>query len=509
MRFFPILCLFFAISSTVMAQENLAIIELLQEAEAKLYKQPEQSGKISEYVIGQNDKNDIITRATLLLAKSFYVRGHYNDAIKNSLKAKKMADLSSNKELKAQSIAFAIQLLQLLGLTSVADDYSQELTGLEKEIRDPNTSLWVSGNLKQHQAYIAFEQGNSQSAIELAKQAKALFSKVHDTAATAGADILLSDVYIKSHQLNSALPILEKLLDSVNNFHKIHVLNDLGSLYFGEKEYSRSVAFFEKALAQATALPNREYQNNSLKGLAQGYLALEDSKKFFLYKQKANILSSEIETDKTSAINSVYNFINSFQKERSHSQQHRAFIWVYILGALFILVVVSGILMNYLYTSKTREYKAIYRYISPESIQPTPQPKNEMIHKSSLIPEETEQLLLKKLDKFEAGKKFTNPDMSIAFLASQFDTNTKYLSEVINRNKGKNFNSYINELRINYIIGKLRTDPTYFNYKISYLAEESGFSSHSSFATVFKSVTGISPTKFMELLKERAQYEIN
>jgi AraC-like DNA-binding protein len=91
--------------------------------------------------------------------------------------------------------------------------------------------------------------------------------------------------------------------------------------------------------------------------------------------------------------------------------------------------------------------------------------------------------------------------MSLALLAAHFDTNTKYLSEVINTHKGKNFNSYINELRINYIIDKLKSNRTYLQYKISYLAEESGFSSHSSFATVFKSVTGISPTVFIDLLK--------
>ena len=42
----------------------------------------------------------------------------------------------------------------------------------------------------------------------------------------------------------------------------------------------------------------------------------------------------------------------------------------------------------------------------------------------------------------------------------------------------------------------------FINYKISYLAENCGFSSHSSFATVFKSITGISPVKFIELLNQ-------
>jgi YesN/AraC family two-component response regulator len=90
--------------------------------------------------------------------------------------------------------------------------------------------------------------------------------------------------------------------------------------------------------------------------------------------------------------------------------------------------------------------------------------------------------------------------MSLATLAAQLDTNTKYLSETINKHYHDNFNTYINRLRINYIIEKLKNEPEYLNYKISYLAEESGFSSHSSFATIFKTITGIAPTVFIELI---------
>jgi AraC-like DNA-binding protein len=43
------------------------------------------------------------------------------------------------------------------------------------------------------------------------------------------------------------------------------------------------------------------------------------------------------------------------------------------------------------------------------------------------------------------------------------------------------------------------------HYKISYLAEKCGFSSHSSFATVFKSIAGITPVTFIELLKEEQE----
>ncbi|OAH70438.1 hypothetical protein AXA65_13145 [Chryseobacterium sp. FP211-J200] len=127
----------------------------------------------------------------------------------------------------------------------------------------------------------------------------------------------------------------------------------------------------------------------------------------------------------------------------------------------------------------------------PESLEKTP--KDIPLQ----IPNSVEQYLLIKLQKFENSEKFTNPKLTISSLALQLKTNTSYLSEVINKYKGKNFNTYINELRIAYICHKIYNHKEYQNYKISYLAEECGFASHSSFATVFRNITGISPSVFI------------
>lgn len=156
--------------------------------------------------------------------------------------------------------------------------------------------------------------------------------------------------------------------------------------------------------------------------------------------------------------------------------------------------------MRLRYNFRCKQYESFIRYFEKERAPPPLKTPKEL-PKSLNIPKETESLLANKLKQFENTKLFVQQDMSLATLASHFDTNTKYLSEIINTHKNKNFNSYINELRINYIIDKLKNNSVYSQYKISYLAEESGFSSHSTFATVFKSVTGIPPTTFIDMLK--------
>lgn len=488
------------------AQENIAINDLLNEAKTKLYNQPEQAGKIAEYIISQNESNLVHIQATLLLAKSHYVRGNYNYAVKNAMDAMKLPDTWKDSEMKVETNIFALKLFRNLGLETVADKYLEELISLKEKINDEDLVLRVEGELKQDSALILIQNEKYNDALEILERAQSIFSKTEDSTSQIQIDIALAEALMQDGKLNATETRLTRLQNRIlSDFDKIQILDIKGNLYFNQKEYEKAVDIFQQALALSVSLPNKKYENSSLEGLTVSYLALEDTKNFFSYKQQATAVSTQLETDKNLAVNSVYNYINSYQKEQSKDRIQNSYFLIYFFSGLLLIVIIVGTIANYMYASKTKEYAAIYKYISPKKITHSPKPQNEKLKKSSIVPEETEHVLLQKLIKFESGKKYTNPEMSIALLASQFDTNTKYLSEVINREKGKNFNAYINELRINYIIDKLKTDSVYFNYKVSYLAKESGFSSHSSFATVFKSVTGISPTKFMDFLQQRQE----
>lgn len=490
----------------VASQENSAIDELLLEAESNLYSQPEQSGKISNYVIGQSETPSVKTEAKLLLAKSFYIRGILNEAVNNALDAKNLAETSGEEQLKIKTTVFALRLLRELGLTRIAEDYSKELkTFSQKNPRDPGLSEWLSANLLQDCAFVMYQQDKFLQAKERQEKAKSLFSKIDDSIAIREADISIAEMDINLGEIDQAKMVLEKNIKTANTFQKLQSLSLLGKLYFNEKNYDRGVEYYQQALLLSEKLPNKYYQNQTEEGLTVNYLALEDTRNFNLYKQRSSLTASELQTDRNTAVNSVYNFINAHQNVMANNQIQKAYFRLYVLAGVFVLLLLAGTIMDYWYKSRYREFTALWKYLQPTQTPEITEDVNLSPRKATAIPEETEKIILEKLKNFEMGTKYINSDMSIALLASKFDTNTKYLSEIINRHKGKNFNSYINELRINYIIEKLKSDPIYFSYKISYLAEESGFSSHSSFATVFKSVTGISPTRFMELLQKRKE----
>ena len=118
------------------------------------------------------------------------------------------------------------------------------------------------------------------------------------------------------------------------------------------------------------------------------------------------------------------------------------------------------------------------------------------------ISSKTEKILLRKLELFEKNKGFIKKDINLSSLAKQFETNTKYLSEIIKTHRQKQFNNYLNELRVNYIVDRLQNEPKYINTKISYLASDCGFTSHSTFTTIFTQITNESPSIFMKRIKE-------
>lgn len=510
MRTILVFCAFLFLPLLFLGQENGTVPELLAEARAKLYSEPEQAEKISEYIINQTESDITKANALLLLSKSQYTQGNLNKASKNILEAKELAESTSDYQTKFETLHFTIKLMRELGLGNVAQNLLGTLHSLKDETSDKATLQRMDAAILQDSAVVALQQGAYSKAATLLHQSHDKLTAAKDSLASMENTMLLAQVYEKTLQLAKAKTILQQVLDGMpfqnkGSYQELQILSQLGAISFSEKEYETSLQLYERALKLAESFQNNHYQSKCLEGLSLNYLALEDAQKFYTFKQQAGNFASLAGMDRNQAVNTIFNFITDYGKRRFNLLKENAYTKIYILSGLLILILICGLLANHWYRTRASEYSAFLKYIQPEPQPPPQKPEMDRSEKSTIVPEEIEQSLLHKLDRFESGTKYTSPDMSIAYLASQFDTNTKYLSEVINRQKGKNFNSYVNELRINYIIEKLKTEPVYFNYKVSYLAEESGFSSHSSFATVFKSVTGISPTKFMELLQKRKE----
>lgn len=129
--------------------------------------------------------------------------------------------------------------------------------------------------------------------------------------------------------------------------------------------------------------------------------------------------------------------------------------------------------------------------------------------KNYYISNETATSILKKLVRFERDHKYLKKDITLTWVANHLGTNTKYLSETIKIHRGKNFNNYINGLRISYITYMLYKKPEYREFKVVSLAKECGYSSSQVFVIAFKKENGIPPSYFINNLKnESSESEI-
>lgn len=102
------------------------------------------------------------------------------------------------------------------------------------------------------------------------------------------------------------------------------------------------------------------------------------------------------------------------------------------------------------------------------------------------------------LSEFESEKGFLDSNITIGVLAKKINTNTRYLSSVINKYKEKKYVEYINNLRIDYFINKAKSDNQFHKYTIKAIARECGFKTSEVFSKSFYKKTGIYPSYFLK-----------
>lgn len=112
-----------------------------------------------------------------------------------------------------------------------------------------------------------------------------------------------------------------------------------------------------------------------------------------------------------------------------------------------------------------------------------------------------EDKVMSGLETMEASRRFLDDNFNIYILAKELQTNTSYLSAIINQKKKRPFKQYIAELRINHLTELLKKETKFRKYTVKALAEEVGYTNPTSFARAFKKQTGKTPSEYISTLK--------
>lgn len=169
-------------------------------------------------------------------------------------------------------------------------------------------------------------------------------------------------------------------------------------------------------------------------------------------------------------------------------------VYVYSLGCMGLIK--SEILSN------PATVESITQLSIDDSVDNGESEKVARYRKSGLTPEklqESHQALLRLMD---SEHLYQISDLTLAQLAERLQISSHNLSEVLNTQAGKNFFDFINHYRVEQVKKDL-LDPAKRGYKLIALAFDAGFNSKSSFNTIFKKYTGMTPSQFRDSKLQR------
>ncbi len=328
--------------------------------------------------------------------------------------------------------------------------------------------------------------------------------------------MILANEYAKSQKSRLAEAYYLKALEIHDTkpmvlVEQVVLLSELGFFYYKEKMYDKAVKYAERGVDLERKASFPQIRRDLFETLSKSYLELdktENSKKYLRLFSALNdsITSSDEKAVDTALKSTVYKQEKKFLDDASRRT-------VIYLSSGIVLLILGASFFFYYKRKKQNQIKKIEAILEKlkerhgdltDVLQPTGKvaTDGEKEEEKIFMSAEAEKNLLEKLHHFEEKKLFLERKVSLSFVAAEIESNTRYLSYVIKKHKGKDFNKYINDLRINYIVQKINDNPLYRQYKINVLAEEAGFSSHSKFGTVFKNTVGVSPSEFIHYFEK-------
>ena len=454
-------------------------------------------------------------KSLMLTATLLHQEGEINQSIVKAMEADKIASKNSLADWEARIAGFLSTRYRDLGLYKQGEVYLKKGRELGNKMKDEGTKRIYLGMVTQETAYYELEFENFEKAIKNIEQAANYFKDIPDginkSYFTSTNQELLGRAYLGIKEPQQALIHFRNaqgLLKEIAQDDAVLtglLCNGIGVAFMELNQLDSAIIYLEKANDKAQASNFLILKVEVYKSLSIYYKAVSDYENYAKFNEKYIVSLKEVERKKKEFLNLFVSEIETRGNTLATNQNLLISLSVVLIAVLF------GSIFFY-QRSKKKDFQRFQKMLRELKERQYAQATNGIIitpmdespeKKKLQISESVEVKILEDLNEFEKGDKYTDKNMSLSVLSGMIGTNTKYLSYVLNTHKEKDFSTYVNELRVRYIALKMEKDPKYRSYKISYLAEESGFSSHSKFSAVFKSVTGFTPSTFLDFLTKQ------
>ncbi len=411
----------------------------------------------------------------------------------------------------------AIDLSNIGGVLFALERYDEALEYFDRayqkmEAHDMTSQMEVTlGNI----ASVYKSRGELEKALAYHQQALEL-AKMLDKKISIGIKYLnIGNIYTLMEEPDNALSYFDKALtlfrssgskyEIANTYLHISKANNQKKQYRQAREHGELA--YQKAdsinavvlLRDAAELLSEVYYSLGNLDKALDYRLRYDAYKDSLYTQETNKLLAEM--DARFNLSEQAHKINLLRKEqllknRTLRQQRQTIILLVSSGIILLIMIM---LIWIQYRQKQRSYKNLVRK-NRELIKAERAARKQELEKLETKSEQVitgEENILAGLYKLlDEQKIYLKPQISQKEVAEILETNTSYLSRVINKNFNLNFNNLINKYRVEEVQRLLSTENARV-LTIEAIAKESGFHSKSAFQSAFKKFTGMTPSAYL------------
>ena len=422
-----------------------------------------------------------------LLARNYTLAGMYKEALEND---KEIIALTKQQEVKLSSEIYLDELLRV-------------------HLNAVNTTL----------AFVLYEPMKNKSYIDSSahflNEVENVITKYSYTPSLTRERQYLhlkADYHYIQQEYEKAIELYTKsreLSEKLNAKKRIYQVNfRLGEIYFFKGEYEKAKGIFDE-LSRADLKKYKLLKNNAeiQYYYAEIYSKLGQNDKAMQYTGAFHEEVAAYYKTMNSARISVFTE-RSFQGKKKIldalelQDQRNKNLNLYIITV--IVLALAAIFGFYLY-SKRRQQRLEKKI---ESLLLDMAKTKDKTAVNLKIDEPKVKAILDKIKKVEAQELFLSKNYTLNTIAKKVGSNSTYVSKIINTYLNKSFIEYTNELRINYILVKLKEDKTYQRFTLNAIAESVGYKSVNSFNKDYKSIMGVTPKQYLAFLAKNPDFRV-
>lgn len=451
---------------------------------------------------------------SMLLGEAHYLQGDPTSAFIHLLNAQRLATETRDPAWQTRTSLMLTSYFRMAGLHRESSKQLQLAASVIERQRKNTEYFFSKAALQQEKSYRAFKDSAFYQAIDNLKEGQYYLKSItpNQEAAillSAENDWLYALSYLHINQLEKTDSLLKTSLSKFrdkNNKKLPHIYWAKAELAIKKQAYDSAYTYLQIARSHLKKPAFREIDELLSTTFYRYYQAIKNEAEGVRYIA----LHREIVQQRGINARSLSNeLIQNLHQDRE--QQQRLLNQMIVLFLLTFIVLSIIVLRSWRQKKKEKErYMQVVEQLARESANSATVESQKPVKKKSKralqISEGTELRLLEELKVMEAQGDLLDKEVSLSSIAMKLNTNQRYISQVIQQHRDKDFKTYLQHYRIHYIMNRIHKEPNLLKYKLSYLADMAGFSSHSKFSTAFKEVNGISPSVFIQYTqKERAK----